>query len=310
MTPLMILFNGATGGLGRHLGPLLADRAVPHRSLDTRLERASDLPDELTASDVEPDVPVVLAHLAALVSVPACEEDPDRARAINVDGTAEYVRRFLDWANQHGHRSAVVYVSSGHVYAPPEPGVRVDEDAALAPRSVYAGTKLMAEEALIEIAAEAGTPLTIARVFGLLAPGQPRHYVLPALIDRVKRRDVTEISGLNNVRDYLDARDVVAHLHDLARWTIENDDPNATTVNVCSGIALRIADVLEVVIDGVCEGDAAQADALRRSVTEAPSRASDITWLVGSPDRLQGITGQPSQSIVLETTVRDAIAVS
>lgn len=306
----MIYFNGSTGGLGRHLGPLLERRGVPHRVLNTRIGDADTLASELDALSKDPGSTAALIHLAAMVSVPRCEENPDLARAVNVDGAVRYVENFVRWTIDRGSRPAVVYVSSGHVYAPPAPGHLIPEDGPVEPRSVYAQTKLEAETELAGLSTTHGFPLTVSRVFGLIAPGQPPHYLLPALIERVRKNDVARVPGLSNVRDYLDARDVVGLLHDLAEWSLSRAFNETTTVNVCSGMGVSIRDVLDAVIDAVSGVDTSEAEAIRRSVSEAPGRPTDVAWLVGSPAKLQEITSSPTRSISLEKTVRDAVTTS
>ena len=306
----MIYFNGSTGGLGRHLGPLLRRRGVSHRALATRIEQANTLASELDAMSPNSGSAVALIHLAAMVSVPSCEENPELARAVNVDGAFRYVDNFVRWSVERDYRPVVVYVSSGHVYAPPIQGSPLGEGAPVEPRSVYAQTKLDAEVELAGLASRHGFTLIISRVFGLIAPGQSAHYVLPALIERVRQNDVAGIPGLSNVRDYLDARDVVGHLHNLAEWSLDRSLSRPMKVNVCSGVGVSIDDVLEAIIEVVSGADTAKAEAIRRSVSEAPGRPTDVAWLVGSPLRLQELTSRPAQSISLQSTVRDAVATS
>lgn len=306
----MIVFNGATGGIGRHLGPRLVASGRPHLVLETRLEHSADLTAELSSlPQGASGTPIALVHLAAMVSVPRCEADPELARSVNVDWTASYIRAFIDWSLRRGYRPSVVYVSTGHVYAAPEPGVRVRETDAVFPRSVYAKTKLEAEGALGEMATQLEVQLTVARVFGLVAPAQPPHYVLPALIARVQHADVDGIPGLDNVRDYLDARDVARHLEDLADWSVRSS-PGVMVVNVCSGVGIRIRDLVDMIIDTVYEGDGERAESVRRSISGRPGRPTDVTWLVGCPGRQQHLTGAAPCQISLGETIRDAVAVS
>ena len=305
----MILFNGSTGGLGRYLGPHFGQSDIEHRALTTRIENGQVLHEELEGMPaLETGSAVTLIHLAAIASVPRCEADPSGARLVNVEGALEYVRSFVNWCQRSGHLPTVVYVSSGHVYATPTPGDRVTETAMVSPQSVYAETKLQAENVLSDLAADAGLRLTVARVFGLIAPEQPPNYLLPALIDRVRRGDVENIPGLSNVRDYLDARDVASHLHNLTDWSQNEGGFGTTIVNVCSGVGVHIGDVLDSVIDALHGTGSPEAARIRGAVTGVAGRATDVTWLVGSPDKLARLTSRPAQSIGLGTTVRDAIA--
>ncbi len=295
----MILYNGASGGLGRYLAEPLRRIGETAHDLTARLEDQPGLVAEL--SRLDPGGTVTFIHLAARVSVPACEADPDGAHNTNVSLARATVATVLDWASRHDASARVIYVSSGHVYAAQPDGSRLAEDAPTLPRSVYARTKLEAEQELLSLPSGRGVPMVIARVFGLLAPRQAPNYVLPALVQRVRTGQLAGIPGLDFARDYLDARDVCEDLRLLAsaRWP---DSP--LVVNVCSGVPVTIRELLRVVLNEVA-GD--RADDIARSVTAAPGRPDDTRWLVGDPSRFISLTGNPPQRIPLARTVADAV---
>jgi nucleoside-diphosphate-sugar epimerase len=297
--PPLILYNGASGGLGRHLAQAALRNGLLVRAIRSRLEDRAALAAELAL--VPPTESVAFVHLAAMVSVPACEANPDLAYRTNVTGAAATVEAVVDWAATRGMSSRVVYVSTGHVYAPPVNRRPVVEAAALGPRSAYARTKLAAEREIQAIAERTGAALVIARVFGLIAPGQPAHYVLPALIDRARTGRIEAIPGLDNVRDYLDARDVCDDLLLLAT-TIRPGSPRV--VNVCSGVPVTIRELLRTVL---LEMDPENADDEARRATSAAGRPDDIQWLVGDPRRFIRLTGSLPQRIPLSRTIADAL---
>jgi UDP-glucose 4-epimerase len=296
----VILYNGASGGLGQHLAARLADLDEPSHALSARLEDQSGLEAELARLEL-PDG-VTFIHLAARVSVPACEADPSAAYNLNVALAESTVGTVIDWASRHGARARVIYVSSGHVYAAPPEGSRVSEDAPTLPRSVYAQTKLAAERTLQSMASSHGVPFVAARVFGLLAPRQAANYVLPALIERARRRDVNGVPGLDFARDYLDARDVC---EDLLLITSVPWPEAWSVVNICSGVPVRIRELLRAAL---LEFNPMGADDIARDAAPAPGRPDDIQWLVGDPSRFVGLTGVSPQRIPLSRTVADAVA--
>ena len=296
----MILYNGASGGLGRYLAEPLHRAGVPAHALAARLEDQQGLAAEL--SRLDPDSAVTLIHLAARVSVPACEADPSGAYNTNVTLARQAVATVVEWAHRCGAPARVLYVSSGHVYAAQPDGSRLGEDAPTLPRSVYAQTKLAAEQELQALTSGQGVPMVVARVFGLLAPRQAPNYVLPALVRRVRAEELDAIPGLDFTRDYLDARDVCEDLRLLASapWP-----DSSVVVNVCSGVPVTIRELLLGVLREVF-GD--RADELARKVTAAPGRPDDVRWLVGDPSRFVGLTDNPPQRIPLSRTVADAVA--
>lgn len=296
----LILYNGASGGLGRYLAePLRRIQGRVH-ALSARLEDQLHLKAELAELDAGSIVTFV--HLAARVSVPACEADPVAAYSTNVElarATAEVV---VNWAQARGAAVRVVYVSTGHVYAASQARSRLSEDAPTAPRSVYARTKLEAETELADLARRRATPLLIARVFGLLAPQQAANYVLPGIIARVQQGRLDAVPGLDLVRDYLDARDVC---EDLVRLLVSEWHGSPAVVNVCSGSATTIRDLLHAVLLGVGRQD---ADEVAASAVAIPGRPDDVDWLVGDPTRFIQITGTTPQRIPLAATVADALS--
>jgi nucleoside-diphosphate-sugar epimerase len=297
----VIIYNGASGGLGRYFATPLGRLDERSHALTARLEDTAGLEAEL--DELDPRGTVTLIHLAARVSVPACESDPSAAYNINVSLAQSTVATVLDWALRRDAKARVIYVSSGHVYAAQPEGIRASEEAPTLPRSVYAQTKLAAEQALGPLALGRGVPFLAARVFGLLAPRQAPNYVLPGLIERARSGRVEDVPGLDFARDYLDARDVCENLLSLAsvRWPVKS-----LVVNVCSGIPVTIRELLRTAL---YEIDPERADEMARNARPAPGRADDIRWLVGDPSRFIHLTGRPPQQIPLARTVADAVAV-
>jgi nucleoside-diphosphate-sugar epimerase len=296
---MIVLFNGASGGLGGHLDGALRRCGLTGYALRARLEDRARLEAELR--QVPPDDELALVQLAARVSVPACEADPAGTLRTNVDDTVETVLGVVRWAEARGSAVRVVYVSSGHVYAAQPAPTRLREDAALAPRSVYARSKLLAEEALREAASGRRFPLLVARVFGLVGPRQPESYLLPALVRRVREGRLDGVPGLGHVRDWLDTRDVCDHLLALARLGASGPWDGAP-VNVCSGEATAVRDLLREVVRALRPQDEA---ALLASTTEAPGRPDDVPWIVGDPTRLVALTAAPPRRTSLRETVRE-----
>lgn len=285
--------------MGRYLAEPLSRQAEPSNALVSRLEDQPGLAREL--DEIDPGERLTFIHLAARVSVPACEADPAGAYQTNVVLARATLTRVLDWAFDRGAAARVIYVSSGHVYAAPQGETRLTEGAPTAPRSVYARTKLAAEEAFTQQAQQQDAELVIARVFGLIAPRQAFNYVLPGLIERARSGRLDGIPGLDFVRDYLDARDVCENLALLSAM------PRSSTceiVNICSGIGITIRSLLEEVLT---QFEPANAYRLASEASAAPGRPDDIRWLVGDPTRFIGLTAARPQRIPLSQTVGESV---
>jgi nucleoside-diphosphate-sugar epimerase len=296
----MICYNGATGSLGQYFATALTRAGTAGKALHSRLEDRAGSVRELQSCEVTRGARVFLVQMAAKVSVPACESDPLAAHQTNVLDTLATVDDFVAFARSRGASPHVLYVSSGHVYAPQPQGSRIAEDAPLAPRSAYARSKLNAERALEKRAAESGYPLLVARVFGLLAPRQPANYLLPGLIRRVRSGDLQNIPGLSFHRDYLDARDVCEHLVQLCTLGFGVVPGQTARFNVCSGQALQLRELVVRILALLPPTAAA-------TLSEAAGRPDDIPWIVGNPRALEARLGVPARRIELAETLRDAL---
>jgi nucleoside-diphosphate-sugar epimerase len=302
---MKVLYNGSSGSLGRYFAASLVNLGIEGRALHSRLEDRNAFQRELEflQATVQPKTRVFLVQMAALVSVRACEEDPSQAFKTNVTDTIETVRTFIQCARRLRATPVVVYVSTGHVYKAPSERKPVTEDYELAPRSVYARTKLEAEEKLTELADQLEISLLIGRVFGLIAPRQPSHYVLPGLIRRVQTGALANIPGLEYYRDYLDSRDVCNALTRLCILAASRTIP-FRVVNICSGKAVSIRSMVEKIILAMQpEGN----EEWLSQLSAGPGRPDDIPWLVGSSDRFEALTGTKAQQISLSQTVEDAL---
>ena len=294
----MIFTNGVTGSLGRYLLQYLEIQQLPHEIIQTRLENAALLSQELKLKSLSVDAhSVVLVHLAALVPVVQCEQHPELAHNTNVVWTTEYVRGFVEWAHTTGKKVKVLYVSSGHVYAKPKAEEKAKEGHDLLPRSVYATTKLEAEQSLQYLATQMGFQLIIPRVFGLLAPRQPPFYALQGLLRRAHQKKFATVPGLHSVRDYLDARDVSRILIQLSETDFSG------VVNVCSAEGCTISFLLETIVQTLYP---LEAKSMIESFQAAPERPDGTPYLVGDNYLLTKKLNRVARTISYRTTIDEA----
>jgi nucleoside-diphosphate-sugar epimerase len=99
-----------------------------------------------------------VVHLAALVGEPACQVDPDATRSINSGGTQLLLRMM-----QEAGTPRLIFVSTCSNYGVAEPNVLADENSPLRPLSLYAETKVDAEQ-LVWKAAGGGLDAVILRL--------------------------------------------------------------------------------------------------------------------------------------------------
>jgi dihydroflavonol-4-reductase len=212
------LVTGATGFLGSHLVPLLADRGDTVRALvregtdATSLERIGV---EVVRGDVlDPDAVgraaddcALVFHLAGVLTYE--RRDEPRARRVNVDG----VRTLLAAADP---AARVVHVSSVSTIGPPaSPGGAATEDSPFAPwaeRLVYHPTKRDGERLALDAAAS-GRDVVVANPGFLIGPGDV-HEVTTWLVRRYLRGELRVV--IDGGLSFVDARDVASGLLTLA----------------------------------------------------------------------------------------------
>jgi dTDP-4-dehydrorhamnose reductase len=112
------------------------------RTLPPGIERGIHLDDELAVAQLfEDEHPHTIIHCAGVCDVEKCEESPEFAYSVNVDG----MRILID----HAPRDArIIYCSSDHVFSGDTGPYR--EDTPTDPLSVYGHTRVAAERLLLE----------------------------------------------------------------------------------------------------------------------------------------------------------------
>ena len=75
-------------------------------------------------------------------------------------------------------------------------------------------------------------------------------------------------------------------------------------MNVCSGVAVTIRELLRAVLGAL---DLGRAAAIAQEATTAPGRPDDLRWLVGDPGRFTRLTGADPGRIALAQSVADAV---
>jgi dTDP-4-dehydrorhamnose reductase len=181
-----VLLIGGSGQLGTALEAEFSQicdvrsTAVSHpRSGQVVLDLADRRAVSELLDQVRPDVVLVAG---AMCQVDRCEQEPDRCRRINVDGPGEVAA----WASRVGAR--VVFFSTDHVFDGAQDVYA--EDDAVHPLSVYAQTKVEAEDALRALVPDTHLILRTGWVYG--PDPQRRNFVL-RLIDRLQQGETVEV---------------------------------------------------------------------------------------------------------------------
>ena len=231
--------------------------------------------------EVQPDKVV---HLAAIAFV--AHGDVEAIYRTNLVGTRNLLEAL---AQNKASLDAVMLASSANVYGNSVGGV-VDETTPPTPANDYAVSKLAMEYAA-RLYAER-LPLIMARPFNYTGVGQEESFLIPKIVNHVRRRaPLIELGNLDVARDFSDVRNVVQ----LYRRLLEAPAAVGQTFNVCSGKAWSLNDVLAMVRE--ISGHDFEA-----RVNPAFVRQNEVKTLVGSRAKLDSVVGK-----IPEISLRDTL---
>lgn len=218
---MKILVTGAAGYVGSSLvGELLStghevlafdDLSGGSASL---LPYAHDPDFEFTRGDVRDETAIrgyvlradAIIPLAAVVGMPACDREPERARAVNVDAI-----RLLMRLRSTAQR--IVFPNTNSGYGTTTSGRLCTEETTLAPISLYARLKAEAETIVME--QENTVALRLATVFGV-SPRMRRDLLVNNFVWRAMKDRRLEVYEGGAMRNYVHVLDVATAFRKLA----------------------------------------------------------------------------------------------
>ena len=285
------LITGIAGFTGRYLSTALQQQGYKVVGLtqgrhDPDKDLFScDLLDRCGLADVVAQVqPYVVTHLAAISFVE--HGDAEDIYRTNVVGT----RNLLEALAACGKIPRVVLLaSSANIYGNTTDNPII-ESTLPSPANDYAVSKL-AMEYMAKLWMDK-LPLIIVRPFNYTGRQQAPNFLIPKIVDHYRRGDMEiELGNLDVARDFSDVRTVVSAYKKLIELA-----PAGETFNVCSGEAVSLEGVLEMMatIAGY---------AIKVRVNPAFVRESEVKCLRGSNAKLINFIGD-SASIPLGETLR------
>ncbi len=289
------LVTGAAGFVGPHLSRALDACGDEVVGLDQ--SNGPDLLDgDRWVDTFQQHTPDVVFHLAGWSDVSGSWQHPARTFQINALGTLSVLE-----AARQAKVSRVVLISSADVYGPVSPERQpITEIHPPQPRSPYGVSKQAAEALGLQYHRAHGLDVVIVRPFNHLGPGQGPQFAAPAFALQIAAAEADgggEIAhgDLSAKRDLTDVRDVVRAYRMLAL----SGEPGEI-YNVCSGTAVAMADVLDMLM--------AQATVpIRRVLDPARLRPVELPVLQGSHAKLTEATGWEPE-IPLASTLADVLA--
>lgn len=278
------MVTGVDGFTGRHLTALLAEQGhevvgisrsvitVPIGGLTA--SHTCDLMDAQALKDIFATVrPDKVVHLAAIAFVShGIVEDIYR---INIVGT----RNLLEAIGAAGGVEAVLLASSANIYGNRVSGA-IDEAVVPDPINDYAVSKLAME--FVARLYQDRLPIIIARPFNYTGVGQATNFVIPKIVDHVRRKVATiELGNLDVARDFSDVRDVVLAYSAL----LAEPEAIGHIINICSGEPHSLMDVISMIKN---------ISGLDFEVTVNPAfvRQNEVKMLWGDRSKIERMTRQ------------------
>lgn len=192
---------------------------------------------------VQPDT---VYHLAAQSSVAISWERPQLTADVNIRGCINV----LEAVRAQKKKICVLLTGSGEEYGKIKPQeLPVREDHPVRPDSIYAVTKACQNMIGAVYARAYGMQVVMVRAFNHIGPGQSPMFVVSdfcrqmAQIEAGSKEAIIKTGNLEAGRDFTDVRDVVRAYALLAERGRAGE-----TYNVGSGHAVRIGDILKMIV--------------------------------------------------------------
>ncbi len=260
-----VLVTGAGGFIGSHLTEELVKIGASVRAL-VKYNSRNDwgllemLPDDVkdgldvVPGDVRDPFMVkravtgcdVVFHLASLIAIPYSYAAPASYVETNVGGAVNVLQAAMDTGVEK-----VVHTSTSEVYGT-DLYTPIDEKHPLQGQSPYSASKIGADKIAESYHLSFGMPVATIRPFNAFGPRQSARAIIPTVITQALQKDTVEVGLLSPVRDFTFVKDTVAGFIKIA----ENDITAGETINIGSGRAVSIGELIQIVLD--CMGTAKQ----------------------------------------------------
>ena len=272
------LVTGLRGFTGRYLEAELADAGYEVIGVGSHSEESdnyfqANLEDGNRLREVVAEVgPDVVVHLAGVAFVG--HADRTAFYRVNLIGTRNLLEAVAETAPQV---RCVLISSSANVYGNAEVSP-IPETAPPAPVNDYAVSKL-AMEYMARLWMDR-LPIVITRPFNYTGVGQDERFVIPKIIAHFReRKSCIELGNLQVYREYNDVRSIAQACRRLIEVC-----PAGQTVNLCSGRAYSLQDVLDL-------AQTLSGHSLEVRVNPAFVRPNEVHTLTGDKTKLTSLIG-------------------
>lgn len=191
--------------------------------------------------------PNVIYHLAGTTST-----DSNISRTINF----EYCKNIINGIQSSkltGITKLIVFGSASEYGYLNQHELPVHENSATKPFSLYGLNKLAQTNLVLKWRRECSGQAVILRPFTILGAGMPPHLAIGNFETQIsnivtkKSQPILSTGNLNSYRDYIDVRDVVKIMLQVANEPAANGE----IINICSGLPVKIGDILQYMLKSI-----------------------------------------------------------
>ena len=150
----------------------------------------------------------LVIHLAAIVPTKKVSKNYKKAKSVNIKGTKNIVKAVL---NTRYPPKWFFYASTSHVYSTKFRNKKTPEKSIIKPYTKYGKTKREGEKIIEKNFKNKKIKFCIGRIFSFTDKNQNKPFVIPSLIEKIKKsRDKKIIiKNIDHYRDFLPTKDIV-----------------------------------------------------------------------------------------------------
>lgn len=241
--------------------------------------------------------PDVVFHLAGQSNVRSSWVDSVATFEANLIGT----NHILDAVREYSPDCKIITIGSSEEYGhQDQASVPLSEELKPNPLNPYGLSKHAVSLLAQQYHKSYGLNVIHVRPFNHIGPGQAPGFVTSDFtkqiceIERGLKKNIIKVGNLNAERDFTDVRDIVR-----AYWELADRGIVGEVYNVCSGKSIRIADILQLLIEKSSVN-------IHVEIDEALYRPIDIPCYLGDCSKLFNHTGWKPE-IPLTKTINDIL---
>lgn len=298
---MVVLITGITGMIGSHFATRMRSLGydvygIARSSSSSRMAAIQDpfifrcdMTDKIALNEIIKNLsPDIVIHMAAQAFNGVSWDMEDYTLYTNINSTLN----LLQSCRKNCPKSKILLACSSAEYGDVKiTDCPLKENRMLKPNTPYGVSKVVTELLGYQYFSNYDMNIYLPRLFIHVGTGHPpataiQNFAMQlALISKNRIKPVIKVGNLNTARDFIDVRDGV----DAMLILLKNGTPG-DPVNICTGIAYKIADILEMLIE-------ISGKKVEIVQDESLFRPSDEPLLLGDPSKIIKLGWKPQYTI-------------